>query len=362
MHRMRRSHETPLQTDKPNENYAAMATLHEIELNWIVSLQGDGGLKRVMEWCSYIGWEALPYGVAFVYFCASRRAGGRLFVLFPLSMCLLVSMKMAFHLPRPYWLDSGVQALSASGNYGMPSGHVLATCVVWLFVAKLFNRAWAWPLAACVVLSVSISRMYLGVHFISDVVAAWGIAAILLWTSQWLEKPVAEWLKGMNLCWQFAAVLWATACLLAIGFGVQWAIAGIADPPEWSKFSRNARGLGGLFNSAGEFFGAACGLILAARWARFEVSARWWKRGAALLYALAGAWLIRELADMLRRPQGETFGFSFDFLRGAVLNAWMVFAAPWILLRTGVWEYGDTTGTDSVAPPLIIESPRGQAG
>ena len=155
-------------------------SLQSSELNWIAGFQGDGEFRRIMIWLSYLGSEAFAYVLPFTYFVVSRRAGARLYLLFSLSSSLVGTLKMAFCLPRPYWVDPRIRALSGSSSYGMPSGHALGASVVWPLVARTIGTPWAWAPGLLIVLLVSASRVYLGAHFISDVVGAWIVAAGLV--------------------------------------------------------------------------------------------------------------------------------------------------------------------------------------
>src|SRR5271165_3643313 len=271
-----------------------MLEIQRLELNWIAWLQGDGEFRRIMIWLSYLGSEAFAYVLPFTYFVLSRKAGVRLYLLFSMSTSLSGTLKMAFHSPRPYWVDPRIKALAGSGNYGMPSGHALGAGVVWPLVGRTIGTPWAWALALTMVLLVSASRVYLGVHFISDVAGAWIVAAGLVCGFDWIERRSSKCLHSIGTWWRVGGAAWATVALLAAGAAVHSLIAGVADPPSWAGFSGNARDLSGLFHSSGEFFGAAAGLILAGRWASFEVSGPLWKRGLALGYALIGARLIQE--------------------------------------------------------------------
>jgi membrane-associated phospholipid phosphatase len=102
------------------------------------------------------------------------------------GLLLNLLMKLAFHRPRPHFTDPIVTLAS----YSFPSGHVAAStifytlCVVWVFGR---TRALRWRLLAIAaavlgILLVAFSRMYLGVHYLSDVGAAFaeGIAWVTL--------------------------------------------------------------------------------------------------------------------------------------------------------------------------------------
>ena len=77
-------------------------------------------------------------------------------------------------------------AVLGEDGYSFPSGHTIGTTVVWLLSAWMVNR-WVirgqisrdllWIGTLSVVVAVGISRVYLGVHFPSDVMAGWTLGA-----------------------------------------------------------------------------------------------------------------------------------------------------------------------------------------
>ena len=90
-------------------------------------------------------------------------------------------LKHVFNRPRPEVVTHTVEALTAS----FPSGHAMMSAVTYGTVAYLVGRMahgtarWiTWTGAAVLVLLVGLSRMYVGVHYPSDVAAGWlgGIA------------------------------------------------------------------------------------------------------------------------------------------------------------------------------------------
>lgn len=91
------------------------------------------------------------------------------------GLVLNTVLKMGFHRPRPQVIEWGTQAVSSS----FPSGHAMSAAIVYSTVAylaaRLHRRLWArWAmmiLALVLIVAISASRMYLGVHYPSDVVA-----------------------------------------------------------------------------------------------------------------------------------------------------------------------------------------------
>lgn len=104
----------------------------------------------------------------------------------PFGMLLNVLMKYAFHRARPGF-DVPIPALT---TYSFPSGHVAgATLLYGVLAGMLLARieAWRWRVmivlvALAMVVLVAITRLYLGVHYLSDVLAAFaeGVAWLAL--------------------------------------------------------------------------------------------------------------------------------------------------------------------------------------
>jgi membrane-associated phospholipid phosphatase len=87
--------------------------------------------------------------------------------------------KAFFHRPRPaLWLS-----VAPETNYSFPSGHsMVSMAMVVAFIAIAWPTRWRWPVfvvAATSTLLIGLSRLYLGVHYPSDVLGGW--CGALLW-------------------------------------------------------------------------------------------------------------------------------------------------------------------------------------
>ncbi len=99
-----------------------------------------------------------------------------------LAEILVKVMKLALHRPRPSLLYNGVE------RFSFPSGHATMSVVVYGLLAFLIcreQRAWVRNsiavLVTLVIALIAFSRLYLGVHWASDVIA--GISFGLAWIS-----------------------------------------------------------------------------------------------------------------------------------------------------------------------------------
>jgi undecaprenyl-diphosphatase len=94
-------------------------------------------------------------------------------------------MKAAVGRARPHWPDPVDSAHYAA----FPSGHAMTAAIVcgallWLFLHRTAagpaRRAAAWAVAVVSVVGVGFTRVYLGVHWASDVVGGWLLAGVIL--------------------------------------------------------------------------------------------------------------------------------------------------------------------------------------
>jgi membrane-associated phospholipid phosphatase len=66
------------------------------------------------------------------------------------------------------------------GSYGWPSGHAQIAVVLWGFLAYEIGRNWAYISAFIIILLISASRIYLGVHDMGDVLGGLILGALCL--------------------------------------------------------------------------------------------------------------------------------------------------------------------------------------
>ena len=98
--------------------------------------------------------------------------------------------KLLFHRPRP----AIVTRLGDAGWYSYPSGHAMLAPVIWgfgltllaeLVAAPAAKRA-CWTLAVTMPIVIAVSRLYLGVHYPTDVIG--GFALGMGWVFWWRDR------------------------------------------------------------------------------------------------------------------------------------------------------------------------------
>ncbi|KPI22783.1 phosphoesterase PA-phosphatase related protein [Actinobacteria bacterium OK074] len=86
-----------------------------------------------------------------------------------------------------------------------PSGHTANAVVTWGILAYLASAPWArrWlsAISAVTSLGVGLTTVYLGTHWLSDVILGWAAGLLVLLALPWFEQPIAQaetWLFGLR--------------------------------------------------------------------------------------------------------------------------------------------------------------------
>ena len=148
-------------------------------------------LTRLMFAATWMGSIGLAIVAIFAFalfrYFLWRRAAIWLLVTLSGTTVLVLGLKYAFHRPRPTPFFGPIPQ-----TYSFPSGHSLFSfCFYFVLAGLLADRAESlllriliWTTAAVLVLSIGLSRIYLGVHHPSDVLA--GYLAGAIWVSTML--------------------------------------------------------------------------------------------------------------------------------------------------------------------------------
>jgi len=148
-------------------------------LQFLESLRTDFSVK-FFEGITMLGEETiLILMIAVLYFAYDKRLALRIGYITITSMCVNNTVKNLVKRPRPF-ASGGVtpaRAHTATG-YSFPSGHT-QTIATWSSAfAMYFKKAWVSVLAGVGIVAVAFSRLFLGVHYPSDVIvgAVLGVA------------------------------------------------------------------------------------------------------------------------------------------------------------------------------------------
>jgi undecaprenyl-diphosphatase len=149
-------------------------TVHEWSSPWFTRLMLAATFVGTTGFMSVLGvffvWRLIDTG---------RRREAFLFMAVAVGAYpLLQILKLSFHRPRPEpFFD-----LPVPGSFSFPSGHALLSTVFYIALTTLLTRSVAIRAAAvALVLAIGFSRVYLGVHYPSDVLGGYAAAVAWLW-------------------------------------------------------------------------------------------------------------------------------------------------------------------------------------
>ncbi|TFG33165.1 phosphatase PAP2 family protein [Candidatus Thorarchaeota archaeon] len=138
-------------------------------------------------------------------------------------------------------------------NYSTPSGHSQNSASLYGWFAIRIKRWWMLLIAIVLTTLVGISRVYLGVHFIGDVLLGWGIGIVTVLAFYYLEKPAREFLSRFR--YEYLLMM-----LAVIALGMLLLAWVLPQPPN-----DNFGAIGGIT------VGLAIGLALENKFVNFDV-------------------------------------------------------------------------------------------
>ena len=139
----------------------------------------------VIQWAAFIS-DVLPglavgvFALGAIALPAWRRPLLAAFVSLLLAWALVTLFRSAVHVPRPAALGLGTQWAAQGLRPGFPSMHATGS---FAFAMSLAFARLPWPAAVFVstALLVAWSRVFLGLHFPSDVLAGAVLGSLLAW-------------------------------------------------------------------------------------------------------------------------------------------------------------------------------------
>lgn len=161
------------------------------------------GLDLLMVTLSSIGNNgALWFGLALFLLVkkAWRPAGGYLLLGILLAALAQHVLKDVFERPRPVVADPSTLLVEMPTTFSFPSGHtLLAFCAAGILYSVFPRLAAPVLVLACL---IGFSRLYLGVHYVSDIVGGALIGLAISVFVVWIKGRVSQWrgqTEKMNL-------------------------------------------------------------------------------------------------------------------------------------------------------------------
>ncbi|HUF38536.1 MAG TPA: phosphatase PAP2 family protein [Anaerolineales bacterium] len=325
-------------------------------IDLILQLQSSLGDWAIgpLNFFTFLGYEEwFLLMMPFVFWCVEARLGVRLAVYLVSAGYLTAILKVVFHAPRPYWYDPRIRLLTEGDPYfGIPSGHSLIGAAVWGALAASARKPWAWIAAAVIVFLIGYSRIALGVHFPTDVIAGWAIGAVFLSLALSFESRIVTAYRRLPFSRQIALMFGISMLLILAGFWMNDLVEARYVVPEAWVATALAAGHGGeidpylkevYITNAAVLFGAVTGYTWLIRLGGFAAGGPWPRRILRYAFGMVVAVAIWAGLDAVFAAIAEDatlLGIVLRFIRYGLIGFWVGGLAPRVFIRLG-WAKGE---------------------
>lgn len=237
---------------------------------------------------------------AWFMWCQNKKLAQRVGFAFLTSTVVNPTLKELFAVERPIGAE-GVESLrvETAPGYSFPSGHTQSATSFWFAAALGIKKNWIKILAAIMITLVAFSRLYLGVHWFTDVIA--GVFFGLLWV--FLIDRFYSYCENNNK------------------FGYLWVVI-LPFFVAFYFYPDNKP----LIVSFGASIGFLAGLQLEQKFLRFSVNGVLWQKLVRFVLGLLVLLLIKSgLKPLL--PFSDAIN---DLIRYGCIGLWITAGAPWL--------------------------------
>ena len=205
--------------------------------------------------------------IAIMYWCFNKRAGVQISYVLLVSAYLNYWLKMSFKMDKP---PSKYRIILKDDiSYGFPSGHAQSAATFWGWAGLKIRKAWMRILFFTLIFLIGLSRIYLGVHYLGDVLGGMLFGAVFLivayktiphlesklgsipsWLRDYLAPLISVLLFGLSLAIfpdiarGNSALICGTLFGLSVGFSLESKHVNISvNVNRWTKVIRSVVGL-----------------------------------------------------------------------------------------------------------------------
>jgi len=293
------------------------------------------GFTRVFQFASAMG-EVQGYVLigTLIYVMFDKRLAIRLVLLVALTAILNHVLKIIIKNPRPFvrqgdylekWAVPPSHAQVLVTDYSTPSGHAMAGSSFYGFLYGCERNRYVRILAVLAILLTGLSRPYLGVHYVEDILLGWAIGLGMCVAGLKYADPITMFWDRRPYTQQIGIAVAASLALWLATIGINgWQLDG--QPRAFMGY-------------AGTFTGIIVARPLELKIVDFD------PKSSPLIFKVLRYLLSVGLAILALETLGRTFsaiagnisiqGSVLQYIRYTIVAVVSVFLAPWIFTRIG---------------------------
>jgi membrane-associated phospholipid phosphatase len=180
--------------------------------------------------------------IAVLYLGFHPKHGVRLAVLFGITAGINEALKLAFHLPRPYWVSNAVKPYAAISSFGFPSGAAMGSVVLYGYVSRVVRRWWVVAICGILLAWTVLARIFAGVHFLLDILGGLLLGSLILVLFLYAVPKIEPLATGLPLRARVLGICLVSLVPFAVVIPAYLSSAGWQVPAFWATTAMEQTG------------------------------------------------------------------------------------------------------------------------
>ena len=255
---------------------------------------------------THVGEEVFFLAIAILfYWCISKRQGYYILMTGVVGSVINQWLKIICRIPRPWILDPNFKpvgdAVAEATGYSFPSGHTQNVAGTFGCIGRYNKQKWIKVSCVVLILLVSFSRMYLGVHTPLDVLTSLMVASALVFAFHFVfrtEESVNKYMFWVTI----GAVVFSIGFIIYVFLLSEGNFTTAADLANLASAKKNAATL------AGCLVGLALVYPLDRFVIKFDTKGRWY---AQVIKFAVGVGVVLAIKSGLSKPLVSLFGNEY---------------------------------------------------
>lgn len=312
------------------------------QINLLFQSLGDW-LFIPMRFFSFLGDEEFYlFIMPAIFWCFDSRLGFRLGMILMLSNGINGAFKFLFHGPRPFWVNREVIAYVHETSFGVPSGHSQNAVAIWGYLATKVKKTWIKWLFIFIFIFIGLSRIYLGAHFILDVLVGWAIGGIIVYLFILVEKKysaqISSWTDSKKiLVAVIISVFMIILAVLMIQVNSTWQMDSVYEENVSLVFEGmeiNPFSVDGVITASAAWLGIVMGVVFISKMiplGKIDVSIN--KKILRFIFGLIGVMILWAGLKVVFPENIPVLSEILRFLRYFLVGIWISAGAPYLFKR-----------------------------
>ena len=282
--------------------------------------------------------------ISVIYLGLHPRHGIRLAVLFGLTAGINEALKLACHMPRPYWVSPEVSVFANHPSFGFPSGAAMYGAMMYGYIATVVQRWWAVLICAFLLIAAGSVRVFVGAHFLPDIIGGLMFGFFILLVFFLAEPRLEKYAGNLTRSGRFFWIIILAALPLLFVVPAYLSLGGWQVPASWIVIAFQQTGteinpvsIQYAWGATGIILGSLAGYEVLLWYGGWAPPADLVQRGVVILAGTASVLLLNALIIMIRSVPDLPLPFDQGarVLSMAIVLFWLTCCVPLIARRAG---------------------------